>query len=58
MSVNPNYDKIAEVIRQVMLQRLTPNDDGQKFAILCFEALVRDNKLSNLLFNPIDIGST
>ncbi len=49
MSVNPDYDEVAEVIRLIMLKRLSPDDKGQRFAVLCLHALARDDKLSDLL---------
>jgi hypothetical protein len=44
-----DYTKLAGLVKAMLLKRLS-SADGSRFAIVCLGALVRDNKLTDLIF--------
>jgi hypothetical protein len=53
MKTPPDYNRIADEVQRVLLKRLGHPTDGRDFALVVLSALIRDNKLSNLLFDKI-----
>jgi hypothetical protein len=48
-----DYAKFAEFVRGLLIKRLS-SGDGARFAFVCLDALVRDNKLTELLHDKGD----
>jgi hypothetical protein len=48
-----DYTKFTGLVKAMLLRRLS-SADGSRFAMVCLDALVKDNKLTDLLFDKSD----
>jgi hypothetical protein len=49
MKTHPDYDRIADDVRRVLMRRLEHPTEGRRFTLVVLTALARDDKLHELL---------